>query len=349
MFIEKDFIKTKSIERREFQIKIANSAVNENTLVVVPTGLGKTVIALILIAESLKKNNDKILFLAPTKPLVTQHTGFLKEYLTIKKDEITTFTGEISPEKRAKMWRDNKIIVSTPQVIQNDLLSRRIDLKDTSLIVFDEAHHAVGDYAYVFVSEMYKKQREKRHILAITASPGNDVSKILEVCKNLEVKNIEIRTKYDPDVRPSVHDLKIDWKEIPLPKDFTYTIQLLRKALSARLKKLKDIGVIDSSSLSLINKRKLLDAQKKIQAEIRRSPKPHKVLFQAASIQSEAMKIHYALELIQTQGVNAFNNYFQRMGKEASSKNSTKSSRSIMADSDGNSFSTLSSTAGTCG
>lgn len=334
MFIENDFIKSDSIERREFQIKIANSSLKENTLVVVPTGLGKTVIALILIAENLKQNNGKILFLAPTKPLVTQHASFLKDYLTIEKESIGTFTGEISPEKRTKMWKEQRIIVSTPQVIQNDLLSKRFDLKDVSLIIFDEAHHAVGEYAYVFVSEMYRTQREKRHILAITASPGNDVSKILEVCKNLEVKNIEIRTKYDTDVRPYVHDLKIDWKEINLPRDFTYTIQLLRKALSFRLKKLKDIGVIDSSSLSLINKTKLLDAQKKIQVEIRRSPKPPKVLFQAASIQSEAMKIHYALELIQTQGINAFNNYFQRMGKEASSKDSTKSSRSIMADND---------------
>jgi len=334
VFIEKDFIKTNSIEQREFQIKIAESAIKENTLVVVPTGLGKTVIALILISEKLKKNNDKILFLAPTKPLVTQHAGFLKDYLTIENEFIGTFTGEISPNKRTKMWNEKRIIVSTPQVIQNDLLSKRIDLKDVSLIIFDEAHHAVGEYAYVFVSEIYKNHREKRHILAITASPGNDVSKIFEVCKNLEVKNIEIRTKYDQDVRPYVHDLKIDWKEIKLPRDFTYTIQLLRKALSFRLKKLKEIGVIDSSSLSLINKRKLLDAQKKIQAEIRRNPNPHKVLFQAASIQSEAMKIHYALELIQTQGVNAFNNYFQRMGKEASSKNSTKSSRSIMSDND---------------
>jgi len=181
---------------------------------------------------------------------------------------------------------------------------------------------------------MYKNQRENRHVLAMTASPGNDTSKILEVCKNLEVKNIEIRTKYDPDVRPYVHDLKVDWKEISLPKDFAYTIQLLRKSLSSRLKKLKDIGVIESSSLSLINKTKLLDAQKKIQMEIRRSPKPHKVLFQAASIQSEAMKIHYALELIQTQGINAFRNYFQRMGKEVTSKKGTKSSRSLMTDND---------------
>lgn len=332
MFLKNKNIKPNSIERREYQVNIANSASKENTLAVLPTGLGKTIIAIILIAEVLKTDNNKILFLAPTKPLVLQHAQFIKEFLTIKKESIVVFTGEISPEKRKNMWDNSRIIVSTPQVIENDLLSKRFDLSDVSFIVFDEAHHAVGEYAYVFVSEIYKKQRENRLVLGITASPGNDISKILEICKNLDISNIEIRTKYDQDVKPYVHDLKIIWREIPLPRDFTYTIQLLRKALSERLKKLKQLGIIESSSVSLINRTKLLDAQKKIQTEIRSSPKPHKIFFQAAQTQSEAMKIHYALDLIQTQGINSLKNYFQRMSKDASSKSGTKSSRSIMID-----------------
>jgi Fanconi anemia group M protein len=46
------------------------------------------------------------------------------------------------------------------------------------------------------------------------------------------------------------------------------------------------------------------------------------------------MKIYYALEMLQTQGVNTFLNYFSRMGKEALTKNSTKASRKIVADPD---------------
>jgi len=330
--VKREFIKPDTIERREYQINIANSAAKNNTLVVLPTGLGKTIVALILTAEELKKENNKILFLAPTKPLVVQHAQFLQEFLTIDKESIIIFTGETSPGKRREMWENARIIVSTPQVIENDLLSKRLNLKDVSFIIFDECHHAVGEYAYVFVSEMYQKQLDDRLVLGMTASPGNDVSKILEVCKNLDISNIEIRTKYDPDVRPYVHDLKIMWKEIPLPQDFAHTIQLLRKALSERLKVLKNIGVIESSSVSLINRTKLLEAQKRIQGEIRSRAKPPKILFRAASTQSEAMKIHYALELLQTQGVNALKNYFQRMGKEAVSKDSSKASRTIMAD-----------------
>ena len=334
MYINQEYIKPESVERREYQVNIANSADKSNTLVVLPTGMGKTVIALILIAKQLQKENNKILFLAPTKPLVLQHAQFLRQYLTIDAEYIAVFTGEISPAKRQEMWNKNRIIVSTPQVIENDLLSKKINLNDVSFIIFDESHHAVGEYSYVFVSEMHRKQREKdRLVLGMTASPGNDIATILEVCKNLDITNIEIRTKYDPDVRPYVHDLKITWREIPLPKDFAYTIQLLKKALSDRLKLLKDIGVIESSSVSLINRTKLLDAQKRIQEEIRAQVKPSKILFKAASTQNVALKIYYAIELLQTQGVNTLRNYFQRMGKEAVSREGSKASREIMSDS----------------
>jgi len=333
VYIQQEFIKPNTVERREYQVNIADSATKKNTLVVLPTGMGKTVIALVLIAKQLQKQDNKILFLAPTKPLVTQHAQYLKQNLTIDENIITVFTGEVSPEKRKQTWEDSRIIVSTPQVIQNDLISKKISLKDVSFIIYDESHHAVGDYAYVYVSEMHQKQREtERLALGITASPGNDVKTILEVCKNLDINNIEIRTKYDPDVKPYVYDLKITWKEILLPRDFAYTLQLLKKSLSERLQFLKDAGFIESSSVSMINRTKLLDAQKRIQAELQASMKPPSILFKAASTQNAALKIYYAIELLQTQGVNALKNYFQRMGKESVSKDSSKASREIMAD-----------------
>ena len=134
MHVKHEFIKPGIIERREYQINIANSASKDNTLVVLPTGLGKTIIALILIAEKLKKENDKILFLAPTKPLVLQHVQFLREFLKIDNESIFIFTGETLPLKRQEIWNKGRIFVSTPQVIENDLLSKRFNLKDVSFI-----------------------------------------------------------------------------------------------------------------------------------------------------------------------------------------------------------------------
>ena len=215
VYVKKEFIKPETVEHREYQSNIAKTAIKANTLAVLPTGLGKTVIALLVITETLKQQNNKILFLAPTKPLVTQHAQYLKDFLTIDENSIVVFTGETQPAKRKKLWKNSRIIVSTPQVIENDLLSKHLNLNNVSLIVFDEVHRTVGNYSYVFVAEQYQKQQENRLILGMTASPGNDLTKILEVCKNLDIQEIEIRTKYDRDVRPYVHDLQITWKEIP--------------------------------------------------------------------------------------------------------------------------------------
>jgi ERCC4-related helicase len=330
VYIQQDFIKPNSVERREYQYNIANSAADASTLVVLPTGMGKTIIALLVIAKELS-NNNKILFLSPTKPLVNQHAQSLTDLLTLG-DTVAVFTGEVPPEKRIELWNSKQIIVSTPQVIENDLIARRYDLTKTSRIIFDEAHRAAGNYSYVFIADMFKKQQSKRRCLGMTASPGNNLSEILEVCKNLEITNIEIRTKIDPDVRPYVHDLDIKWREIPLPPEFSYTLQLLRKALAEQLKILKTIGVLDSASLTLINRKKLLEVQQRIQSELRSNPQPSPNLFKAASAQNAAMKLAHAIELLQTQGVNAITNYFSRMAIEASSKGGSKASRDIIKD-----------------
>ena len=215
MYLDHDFIKQNVVERREYQWNIANSAANASTLVVLPTGMGKTIIALLVIAKELVQEKN-ILFLSPTKPLVNQHAQSLDALLTLN-DSVAVFTGEVPPEKRIELWNSKRIIVSTPQVIENDLIARRYDLSNISRIIFDEAHRAAGNYSYVFIAEMFKKQQTERRCLGMTASPGNNLSEILEVCKNLEITNIEIRTKIDPDVRPYVHDLEIKWKEILLP------------------------------------------------------------------------------------------------------------------------------------
>ncbi len=331
MYVQHDFIKPNSVERREYQYNIANSAANASTLVVLPTGMGKTIIALLVIAKELAKNNNNILFLSPTKPLVNQHAQSLTDLLTLD-DTVAVFTGEVPPKKRIELWNSKRIIVSTPQVIENDLIARRYDLSKTSRIIFDEAHRAAGNYSYVFIADMFKKQQSERRCLGMTASPGNNLSEILEVCKNLEITNIEIRTKIDQDVRPYVHDLDIKWRDIPLPPEFNYTLQLLRKALAERLSTLKNIGVLDSASLALINRKKLLEVQQKIQLELRSNPQPSQTLFKAASAQNAAMKLAHAIELLQTQGVNALSSYVSRMATEASSKGGSKASRDIMKD-----------------
>lgn len=333
MFVKKDLIKPDAVEKRDYQINIAEASKEKSTLVVLPTGMGKTVVALLLIAHHLKKNPDKkIVFLAPTKPLASQHYRFLKQFLVLDESAMNLFTGEVAPKKRKELWEKSTIIISTPQVVENDLINQRISLKDVGFIIFDEVHRAVGNYAYVFIGEIYQTQVSNPLSLGITASPGNNVEKILEVCKNIGIRHIEIRTKNDLDVKPYIQELKIHWKQVVLPDDFNRVVLLLQKALSERLYLLKDLKIIESASLSLINRRRLLELQGIIQSKIRSELNPPKELFKAASVQNAALKLYHGIELLQTQGVNALLNYFSRMGREAKSKQGSRASREVISD-----------------
>ena len=173
-YIEHKFIKPKTVQKRLYQELLTAKAIDDSTLVVAPTGLGKTIVAVLLIAYtySLKKN---ILFLAPTKPLVVQHKNSLDKLLNIEEEDILLLTGQVPKNKRKEVYKNlGKIICATPQTINNDIKSKLINFNDFNLIIFDEAHRAIGDYAYVNISSFFPKEIKR---LALTASPGGNRKK----------------------------------------------------------------------------------------------------------------------------------------------------------------------------
>lgn len=158
-----------SVESRTYQLTLAKLALEDSSMIVLPTGLGKTVVALLVMANRLERGG-RVLFLAPTKPLVEQHAEFLRSHL---RAETMIFTGEIPPHERSELWRNSaQVVVSTPQVIENDLVGEKIDLSQVELMIFDEAHRAVGNYSYVYIANKYMDQAKDPLILGLTASPG---------------------------------------------------------------------------------------------------------------------------------------------------------------------------------
>src|SRR3989338_5790208 len=199
----------KNFEPRLYQETILNTAAEKNTLLVLPTGIGKTNIFLMLASQRLRQfPNSKILFIGPTKPLIDQYFSVFKEHFEINENEMSIFTGMVSPEKRGELWKKSKIIFSTPQGLENDIISNRINLEEVCLLGVDEAHRAVGDYAYVFVAKQFMKLSGHPRIIALTASPGSAMLKIEEICKNLFIEDIEVRTDDDPDVKPYVQEMR---------------------------------------------------------------------------------------------------------------------------------------------
>ena len=300
---------------RLYQEKIFASSTQKNSLVVIPTGLGKTAVALMMTAHRLSMYPDsKVIVLAPTKPLVEQHMTYFMDNMRLHDDDFSLFTGMVSPEKRAGLWKRSKIIFSTPQGLENDVISSRIDISKVSLVVFDEAHRATGDYSYVFIAERYMKLADHPRILALTASPGSEKEKIDEVCKNLFIENIEVRTNDDDDVKPYVQATDVAWREVNLTPAMLQIKNLLDDLFKDKLLEIKRLGYvtnIDSlSRVQLISvmgsmQRMLMDGEKTIE------------LMKSISLLSEVLKISHALELIESQGITALSSYVNKLMSES--------------------------------
>jgi len=325
--LEHPLLKPGCVEKRLFQLDLAANALKASSLIVVPTGLGKTVIALMVLLARLEKG--KVLFLAPTKPLVEQHATFLARVL---KDEslVTMMTGETPPEKRAASFERARIVTSTPQVIENDLLSRRIDLKNVSLVIFDEAHRATGNYAYVYIAERYMREGADPLVLGITASPGSQSEKIAEICTNLGIKKIQTRTENDPDVAPFVHQREIEWVKVIVPEELLKIRTEIEDILKSRIDDLNLLGVSPARIDPRASKKELLGLQAVLMSSAKRQADA--ATFKGISVMAEILKLQHAVELAETQGNEALLRYFQRLQGEALSRSGSKASRRIMQD-----------------
>ena len=328
-YIKHKYIKPNSIEARLYQQTIFAKTLKGNTLVVLPTGLGKTIILALLTAKRMEQYSDSyILIMAPTKPLVEQHLNTFRNVFNIIEDEIVMLTGSVLPEKRLKIWKQSQIIIATPQVVENDLLAKRLDLKRCSLLGVDEAHRAVGDYAYVYTAKQYMKKATNPLILGITASPGSGQEKINEVCKNLSITNVETRLESSTDVKPYVQKTDVDWIHLELPAKFQRIKSLFERSLSSKLKELKKLGWIQSSSIN-IHRKDLLKLPPQITKQFDKTENVSE-LYLALGLVGSSIRLTHALELLETQGISSLIKYFEKMHKEAKSSKGTRNLISLL-------------------
>ena len=310
-------VNIKNFTPRLYQETIMASCAKGNCLIILPTGLGKTKTAILAVAQRLNAfPNSKILFLTVTKPLAEQIYNEVKECIDMDENKIVLFTGSVSPKKRGDLWDNATITVSTPQCIENDIINNRINLDSVSLLIADEAHNAVKDYSYTWVAKQYHKKSKFPRIIGLTASPGSDLEKIQEVCKNLYIEEIEIRTDKDPDVKPYVYDIEINWVEVELPKVFLEARKYLQDFLNSRLEKLKKWGILRRTNLKYVNKTDLLALQAQLRGRVSTGEKDF-VLWTAISVLAEIMKVSHGFELLETQGIIPLYKYMQKMQHDA--------------------------------
>ncbi|MDP2974402.1 MAG: DEAD/DEAH box helicase, partial [Candidatus Diapherotrites archaeon] len=332
-FVENPFIKKDRIEQRAYQVNLAENVLKGgNSLVVAPTALGKTIVAVLVAAAVLEREKDKkILFLAPTKPLCQQHQNTMQELMQLEKEQIILLTGSIAVKKRAKQWEQALIVTATPQTIENDVRNARISMQNVSLIIFDEAHRAVGDYAYVYIAKKFIQQNQKALILGLTASPGAEQEHINEVCSSLFIKNIEIKSLGDEDVKPYTHEIKIEWRTVELPLQFKEIKGMLQQFMQKQIAVLNKFGLSRAKSPAGFNQKRLIEMQVKIRQGIKRYGFRQPSLFAAATAVAALMKANHASMLLETQGIAALNSFLERTVEKSNEPKASRALRQFLA------------------
>ncbi|MEM2954418.1 MAG: helicase-related protein, partial [Candidatus Nanoarchaeia archaeon] len=308
---------------RIYQQTILNTALNYNTLVVLPTGLGKTHIAIAL--SGLLCEKGKCLILAPTLPLVNQHAKNFSQYFSSENNEIVVLSGKVKASERKKLWATAKLIFATPQTIRYDLINNRISLKDVALIVFDEAHRAAGDYPYVFISKIYASENPKGRVLALTASPG-DIGKVQELRQLLNVEKIEARDRDHPEIKPYIKPIVVNFTLLDLPQQIKDIKNHLEHAIETRISKLNMLAQLNLSPKKL-TKKMLLSLKQELQKQFILDKKQG----QALSICTSLIKLYHAYRLITTESVFATRKYFDELWNLAS-RRKTRSLSDIVND-----------------
>jgi Fanconi anemia group M protein len=327
-YVEHPLLTPSLIERRLYQLKLAGTAREHHTLVSLPTGLGKTTVSLLVTAERLHEVGGTALFLAPTKPLVQQHADFYREALEIPDEEIVVFTGDVRPDDRADLWDDARVVIATPQVVENDLIGDRIRLDDVTHLTFDECHRATGEYAYVYIAERYHQDAADPLVTGMSASPGGDKESILQVCENLGIREVEVMTEEDADVAEYTHDTDVEWETIELPDEVLEIRDLLNEVISDRLERLKEMGVSNTTQPD-VSQKQLNEIRGQLQRLIDNDKSEG---YQGMSVHAEVMKLRRAVELVETQSVESVRRYFERQRNAARSSGASKASQRLVSE-----------------
>ncbi len=330
-FFNHPLLKKDKLEYRFYQETIVGACSNKNSLIVLPTGLGKTIIAILVSVIKLNKiKGSKVIFLAPTKPLIQQHYETYKTFLNLDPDQMALLTGTIPPDKRLEMINYARIYFYTPQTLQNDIINNRIDLSDVSLIIFDEAHRAVGNYAYVFIADKYMKNAKNPQILAITASPGSEKEKISEIIDNLYIEKIEVRTEDSPDVKPYIQPIEINWRKIDLPVEFMEIKSILEDNLRKCILYLYSNSLLNTKNINNITRNDLISLQKLIPKKLEDPDADKTDLFESLRVVALAIRFSYMLELLETQGISSLSKYLDKQYESIHKKSTSKTVKELM-------------------
>ncbi|XP_040825749.1 Fanconi anemia group M protein isoform X1 [Ochotona curzoniae] len=317
---------------RDYQLRISQTALLCNTLVCLPTGLGKTFIAAVVMYNFYRWfPSGKVVFMAPTKPLVTQQIEACYRVMGIPQSHMAEMTGSTAVCTRKEVWSKKRVLFLTPQVMVNDLSRGTCPAAEVKCLVIDEAHKALGNYAYCQVVRELVKYTNHFRILALSATPGGDIKAVQQVITNLLIGQIEIRSEDSPDILPYSHERRVEKVVVPLGEELaaiqkTY-IQILEAFASSLIQK----NVLMRRDIPNLTKYQIILARD----QFRKNPSPNIVGIQQGVIEGEfalCISLYHGYELLQQMGMRSL--YFFFCGIMDGSKGMTRAKNELSRNED---------------
>ncbi|KAG8427536.1 Dicer-like protein 1 [Metarhizium acridum] len=163
---------------RQYQLDLFERAKQQNTIIVLDTGSGKTYIAVLLLRHVLALELEKqqqtkrtAFFLVDKVALCLQQHRFLQANLEYP---VGKFYGDkASMREWASEIQENMVIVCTAQILLDLLSSGLVKMNQVNLLVFDEAHHTKKNHPYASIMRDHyiRMKADRPRILGMTASP----------------------------------------------------------------------------------------------------------------------------------------------------------------------------------
>ncbi|KNC96281.1 uncharacterized protein SPPG_08433 [Spizellomyces punctatus DAOM BR117] len=329
----KTWIYPTNVPVRDYQFNIVSRCLHVNTLVSLPTGLGKTFIAAVVMFNFFRWFPDgKIIFMAPTKPLVAQQIEACYKITGIPQDATEELTGTTSPDARRLSWIHKRVFFLTPQVMQNDLNRGTCPSQNVVLLVVDEAHRATGNHAYCEVVRELRLRNQRFRILALTATPGSDTKTVQQVVGNMLIARIEIRTEDSLDIKPFIFQRALELVTVPLSDAITSLQTTLNKVTQVFINRLCKAKAFYRNDPQNVGRYELLLARDRWRQELRNQQGTQGVMTpgRAASLEGDfgvAMTLAAAMQFLVVHGIRTCYSHLHSYVEEAQ-KSGARISRS---------------------
>ncbi|XP_060031561.1 Fanconi anemia group M protein isoform X2 [Erinaceus europaeus] len=289
---------------RDYQLRMAGAALLRNTLLCLPTGLGKTFVAAVVMYNFYRWfPAGKVVFLAPSRPLVAQQMEACFRVMGIPRAHMAQVTGATPAGSRRQLWR-GRVLFLTPQVLANDLARGACPAAAVKCLVVDEAHRALGNHAYCQVVRELVKYTSHFRILALSATPGSDMKAVQQVITNLLIGQIELRSEESPDILPYSHERRVEKIVVPLGEELAAIQRSYLQILEAFASCLIQRNILMRRDIANLTKYQIILARD----QFRKNPSPNILGIQQGIIEGEfaiCISLYHGYELLQQMGLRS--------------------------------------------